>query len=776
MAAVFRALLRASALLVLLLGPAAALAAGKPARGGEAASPEATPPAPAETGPAAAEPVEGERERKPTTPPGRLFERLLVVGSAERAARAPGSAHFLTPDDIARQAYTDVHRILRQVPGINIQEEDGYGLRPNIGIRGSGVDRSQKVTLLEDGVLIAPAPYSAPAAYYSPTAGRMEGFEVRKGSGSIRQGPYTNGGALNYISTSIPGSLGGRVDLSAGEEGLRRAHASVGDSGERFGWLLESYQLATDGFKRLDGGGATGFDLEDWVAKLRFTSAGDARTYQAVELKLGRTEQLGHETYLGLTREDFDRDPYRRYAASAGDNITSDHDQLQLSWFVSPGERFNLTATIYRNEFFRNWHKLEKVGGTGVAEVLAAPDRFPELLAILRGEADSAPGALAVRNNRRDYYSRGLQAVLAWRLGGGEAAHDLEVGIRLHEDREDRFQEEDLYRMLGGRRALDELGAPGSNANRIADAEALALFVQDTFSRGRWTFTPGVRVEWIDLRRRDFGASDPARTGPAPTPRENAISEVIPGIGAELRLDDANRLFAGVHRGFSPPGPSSAREVEAEESVNYELGWRHRGESFAAELIGFFSDYDNLLGNDTVSTGGQGTGDQFNGGAVEVWGLEASFSAELAGASGVSLPLRLSYTYTTAEFRSSFETSFSDWAPRVERGDELPYIPSHQLHAGLSAVGNRWAAHLDSSYSGAMRTRAGRGPIAGEEAIDSRLLLDLKVECAVSERLELWGQLLNATDEVYVASRRPAGLRPGRPRAALFGLSWRFPG
>ena len=132
--------------------------------------------------------------------------------------------------------------------------------------------------------------------------------------------------------------------------------------------------------------------------------------------------------------------------------------------------------------------------------------------------------------------------------------------------------------MLGGRRVLDELGAPGSNANRIADAEALALFVQDTFSRGRWTFTPGVRVEWIDLERRDFGRADPARTGQALARRENEIREVIPGIGAELRLGEANSLFAGVHRGFSPPSPSSTREVEAEESVNYELGWRHRGE------------------------------------------------------------------------------------------------------------------------------------------------------------------------------------------------------
>ena len=714
---------------------------------------------------------ESDDEANPATAPERLFDRLLVVGSGEAAARAPGSAHFLDSEDLSRQAYADVHRILRQVPGVNIQEEDGYGLRPNIGMRGTGVDRSQKITLLEDGVLIAPAPYAAPSAYYSPTAGRMESFEVRKGSGSIRQGPYTNGGALNYVSTSIPGALDGRLRLAAGDEGLRRAHASMGDSGPRFGWLLETYQLESDGFKRLDGGGRTGFDLEDYLVKLRFTTDAEATVYQALELKLGSTEQLGDETYVGLTREDFDRDPYRRYAASAGDNIATDHEQVQLSWYVQPSDRVDVTATVYNNDFFRNWHKLEKVGGVAVAGVLAEPSAHPELLAILRGDADSAPGALAVRNNRRRYYSRGVQAVLAWRPGAGHGRHELEVGIRRHEDREDRFQEEDLYQMVGGRRVFNDLGVPGSNANRIADAAATAVFVQDTFTRGRWTFTPGVRVERIELARRDYGRTDPRRTGVALTTRRNDLTEVIPGLGAELRLDDANRLFAGVHRGFSPPGPSSTREVEAEQSVNYELGWRHRSDGLAAEIIGFFNDYDNLLGNDTVSTGGQGTGDQFNGGAVEVRGIEASLGAELPAVRRVRLPVRLTYTHTSARFRTSFETGFSDWAPRVERGDDLPYIPPHQLHAGLSAVGERWAVHLDSSYTAEMRSRAGSGAIPREVSIESRLLVDLRVEYRLSDRLELWSQLLNATDEAYVAARRPAGLRPGRPRAALFGLS-----
>ncbi len=701
--------------------------------------------------------------------PERLFEELLVIGSAEAARHIPGSAHFLSKEAVERQEYSDVHRVLRQIPGVNIQEEEGYGLRPNIGIRGTGVNRSEKITLMEDGVLIAPAPYSAPAAYYAPTAGRMESFEIRKGSTSIRQGPYTNGGTVNYVSTAIPGALRAKAELAAGGEGLRRAAAWVGDSGERWGWLFETFQLETDGFKRLDGGGNTGVDLEDYVGKLRFTSAPSARIYQAVEVKLGSTDQLGQETYLGLTADDFRADPYRRYAASQGDHIESDHQQFQVSYFAQPADRFSLTATAYRNDFFRNWFKLERVSDVSIATVLEQPADHPRELAILRGEIDSQPGELRVRNNRRDYYSEGIQAVLEWQLGPAEARHDLDVGVRFHRDGEDRFQEEDRFQMLGGRRTLTALGDPGSNANRIASAQAWAVFVQDTIARGRWTWSPGLRVESIDLERQDFGRADPDRSGTDLALRANAITEWIPGLGVNFRIDERTSLFGGLHRGFSPPSPSSTRDVRAEESLNFELGWRFRDHRLSAEAVGFFNDYDNLLGNDTVATGGEGTGDQFNGGKVRVHGLEASASFDLV-AGRTRMPLRMAYTWTRGEFQESFETSFSDWAPFVRKGDAVPYIPEHQLFAGISLERERWAAHLDGTVTGKMRTRAGSGPVPESESIGSRAVFDLRTEFRVNDRIRLWSQILNLTDHVYVAGRRPAGLRPGRPRALLFGV------
>lgn len=703
-----------------------------------------------------------------------IEERVTVVGAYSELAGVPGSAHVLTEAELQKQDYSDVHRILRQVPGINIQEEDGYGLRPNIGIRGTGVERSQKVTLLEDGILIAPAPYAAPAAYYMPSAGRMEGVEVRKGSAAIRQGPFTSGGAVNFISRTIPGERGGTLSVYAGDHGMAKLDATVGGSWERFGYLLETFQHRTDGFKELDGGGSTGFDLSDDLLKLRFNTRGTRGPYQELELKLGRTDQEGDETYLGLTAADFARTPFRRYAGSREDRISTEHEQLQLRYFVYLGDRLDWTMTVYRNDYFRNWHKNESVLGVSNAAILADPLAFPTELAYLRGDLDSDGGALQLRNNRRDYYAQGIQSVLAFRAGAGSAAHHLELGVRVHEDEEDRFQEDDFYDVVGGSMVLLRRGAPGSQANRVGRAEALAFFLEDRIEIGRFSVTPGLRYESIDLQRLDYGTSDPARTGAALKTRSNEVDAWIPGLGLAFELRDDWHLFAGVHRGFSPPGPSSTEEVEPEESVNFELGTRYRREGTTAELVGFFNDYSNLLGADTLSTGGTGSGDLYNGGKVEVHGLEAAFGTELYRSGQIVVPVRMTYTYTHGEFRSSFETSFEDWAPEVLRGDELPYIPEHQLFVEAGVEGSVWNVYVNANLVSEMRTRSGGGAIPEDERIEGHVVFDLSGSYTVASRYKLHLQIRNLTGEVYVASRRPYGLRPGLPRTALVGLSFAF--
>lgn len=698
------------------------------------------------------------------------LDRTALVG---RLSRVPGSAHVLTGEQLtgAKLLFDDLHAVLRQVPGVNMAEEEGHGRRPNIGMRGTGVDRSAKVAVLEDGVLAAPAPYAAPAAYYFPVAGRMEAVEVRKGSSQVKYGPWTTGGALNLVSSSVPALLDGVVEVAGGPDVTGKVRAKVGATHGVFGWLVETYQLRTDGFKRLDNGAETGFELQDYLVKLRLQTGAEARLYQDVELKLGRTDEASRETYLGLADADFEISPLRRYAGSQRDRLDTEHRQYQLRHFIRPVPSLDVTTTVYRNEFARNWYKLDRVGGRALAAVLSDPSAHAQQLAVLQGATGDAANTLLVRANQREYYAQGVQSVLGVHFRTGGFDHTVEAGARYHRDVEDRLQHDDTYGMTDGRMELIAAGAAGSQDNRIGEARALALFLEDRVTAGAWTVTPGVRFETIDFTRTDYAKGDVARDVPAAV-AENGVDVWVPGIGVSRRVGAYGALFGGVHRGFGPPGPGADERTRPESSVNYELGGRWEAPSWQAQVTGFYNDYTNILGRATLSSGTTGTGELFNGGAVVVKGIELSGEVDVAARRGwgVRVPVRTAYTFTDGSFASSFESSFAEWGT-VTQGDELPYLPRHQLFAGAAMVGPRWRAEAGLSAASAMRTRAGSGPLEPGFATDRYAVLNLSGEFAVAARTRLFAGVQNVTDASYIVARRPAGARPGLPRTLNAGLS-----
>jgi Fe(3+) dicitrate transport protein len=700
-----------------------------------------------------------------------IDQRFLVVGSAEQAERTPGSAHFIDLSQLQKHLHSDIHRILAQVPGLNIQEEEGFGLRPNIGMRGTGVERSQKITILEDGVLMAPAPYTAPAAYYFPTAGRMEAVEVKKGPASIEQGPQTTGGVINLVSSPIPVGPAAEASLLAGSNETGQLKALVGWSNDRFGVLAETYQFTTAGFKTLPDGGETGTELQDYLVKMSWTPGSAA--FQQFEVKFSRTTQQGQETYLGLSDEDFALDPYARYAASQLDEIDTTHHTYQLRHLFKPGTAWDVATTAYYNDFARDWYKLGSVTGLGIAAVLDDPASHAAAMEILRG-GDSADNALLMRHNNRSYFGRGLHSVFSSQFQTGMIQHEFRGSLRLHEDEEDRFQRDDRYAMRAGSMILNQEGQPGSQENRVGSAVAVAAFLQDSLTWGRLTFTPGVRFETIEFSRKDYSKSDPSRQNGPTAVRKNEVGIWLPGLGVHAQVLPALQVFAGIHKGFSPPGAGANEQTLAEESWNHEVGLRLAKGEHRLEIIGFFNDYSNLLGAETLSGGGTGQGELFNGGAVEVSGLEFLARSELGSGKSWSFPFSLAYTWTQSQFMSSFKTSFEDWAPEVQRGDHLPYLPEHQGTLSLGLCRGPFSATLSLHASGAMRSSAGQGPMLNEESLPGHEVLDLGASWQLPRSIQLQLQLRNLSDESYAVARRPSGLRPGMPRTLLLGLSTKF--
>jgi Fe(3+) dicitrate transport protein len=704
-----------------------------------------------------------------------VLQAKVIFGSKFEAKNRTGSAYYISPKEIERFNYTDVTRTLRTVPGVNVVEEDGFGLRPNISLRGTSPERSSKITLMEDGVLIAPAPYSAPAAYYFPTIARMQAVEILKGSSQVQYGPFTTGGAINMLSTEVPESFGGFLNTSYGSFQSGRLHAQLGDSRKHFGYAVEYLNYNSNGFKALDGGGDTGFDKNDLVAKFRVNTNPEGNLPQALEFKFQYSDESADETYVGLTEEDFDATPFRRYAGSQRDLMTTEHTQFTLTHTLNFSEDIRLTTVAYRNNFKRNWYKLNDLtlGGekVGIASILEDPLTYAPYYEVVSGSSDSPADALALKNNNREYLSTGIQTKFDMHWTGENTFHDVEIGLRYHYDEEDRFQWIDDYAMLDGSLVLTTAGIPGTDANRISDARAFAAFTTYKFKYGNLTLTPGVRYENMTLSRLNYGSTDPDRTGEELSQRENQVDIFIPGMGFNYNFENIS-VFGGIHKGFSPPGNEEGQQPE--ESINYELGTRFSYAGFSGEIVGFFNDYSNLLGSDLAATGGTGSLDQFNAGEVNVGGLEVLLNYNLLpNSEKFILPLTFGYTYTDTEFQNSFGSEDDLWG-EVTAGDELPYISKHQWNAILGLEHDIFELNLSARYTGAFRTEAGSGAIPDAERVDSNFILDFSGKYHYNEHISLTANVINMLDETYAVARVPAGLRPGHPFGIYAGLQLRY--
>jgi Fe(3+) dicitrate transport protein len=692
-------------------------------------------------------------------------ETIEVVDKAPPGARAE-----LDKEALERDEHDDVHKVLRGVAGVYLRDEDGYGLRPNIGMRGAAADRSAKITLMEDGVLIAPAPYSAPAAYYVPLVTRMSRIEVTKGPAAVLYGPATVGGAIDLIGEPLPADRAGYVDVAGGSDLYGKLHARAAERRERWGVMAEYVHLRSDGFKELDGGGPTGFDKNDIQLTARFMSPPTATTYHQWDLRAGYGNETSHETYIGLTEQDFHAAPQRRYVASSLDEMNWDHWRLRATHRVEFGGATRVETAAYRHKFARAWGKVDGlVGERDLYGLLANPSAGSNeaYYQILTGQLDSSSPEeqLILGTNDRNFTSQGVQTTLSLERTTGPLAHHVDAGVRIHFDRANRRRYEDTYDMLGGQ-LVRTVRPQALVLDSRAETIALATYLQDKVHWKRLEVAAGARVELIDYRFADYLMT---------TQHDGTYGVLIPGAGAEYHITEEASVLAGVHRGFVPVAPSADSGVRPESSINYEAGGRWRDERVNVDLIGFFSDYSNLKGSCTLAAGCTEAqeGEEFNGGEVFAWGVEAQVGGELPVAKQVALPLAVAYTLTRSRFRHGFDSEFAGWG-RVMEGDELPYLPRHQVSASSGVKTERWELTGTARYQSEARDVAGQGPIDPGERLAPLFTLDFAAHARLASWAELYATCSNVLDEQVIVSRRPYGARPNPPRMFAIGYKARF--
>ncbi len=678
-----------------------------------------------------------------------LQPRFVVIGERERLPVIGGAADVIGDTSIDRSRVFTANEALRRVPGVNVRDEEGFGLRPNIGLRGLNPTRTTKVTLLEDGLPLAYAPYGDNASYYHPPIDRFTGIEVLKGAHSLHFGPQTIGGVVNYLTPDAPRDFGGFLQVAAGNRAYFNAHLRVGGRG-----------LLLDYFRKQGEGARDNLDHAIDDLNLKYTVRLHDR--HTLTLRANYYTEDSTVTYSGLTQAEFER-LGARYNPFKNDVFSTRRTGLSATHRFEFGRTALLTTSAYYAAFDRDWWRQSsnsQDGQHGAGSLVSTIDGvgatfLQHRLAGRRVDPDTQfPN---VQGRLRSYRTAGLEPRLSVRTAAGE----LQAGLKLHREEQDR-------RQFNG-------SSPTARTGTLAEDNcrktlAWSAFAAHRFDLGAFAVTPVARYEAMEFDRlnRLNGAGGGA-----------SLDRFLPGVGATWRPREKTTVFASIHRGFAPPrvedlvgGAGTVTEVDAEKSLNTELGVR-------AELFGgltvqaalFRHDFDNLIAVGSIAGGGT----PLSQGEALFQGLELGLVARLPeGFHG-----RLAFTRL---FTARQETPFINVAtkaavPGSAAGLRQPYAPERTLTAALGWAHDRFDGEIEAQYIGEQFSDFANTVASTDDGQRGRIaattVWNATLNYRASANLGLFLTVKNLADKTYITDRT-RGILTGQPCLVQAGARYTF--
>lgn len=632
--------------------------------------------------------------------------------------RNGASRSVLGPTRVDESGAHDVQNLLRSTPSVYVFDETGTDGKPNIQIRGitsssEGASRSANVSLMVDGIPLAPAPYGhAGQSLFPFTFERVYAVDVMRGGHTVRYGPNTVSGVVNYLTRPIPADAYIEQQFRVDSYGDGSSYTAVGGTYGRLGVLGEAVYKGGSTYREHGD-----YTIQNYALKSSFQFTESFSGLFQFEYFDDDSDLAG-----GLSVADFQADPTQ--SKTPLDRFVGDQTRgnMNLRWELDPDSSFELIGYAFGGE--RTFY-------------LGAPLQYGDSST----HVDATPRPMSV-------WALQPQYTRTYDMTDGRG--ELVAGVR--------YAQEDVTR--SSIRYFPD-GSQTLRSDNQYDYRAWSAFLQNTFEWDRLSLTPGVRFELVDMdgsnRLTDLSVG-----------RE--FEEVLPALSGSYLLQDDWALYANVQSSFLPPQANHIeisdhpQNLEAEYAWTYELGTRASlwEGAFNPDFTLYQIDYRGRIERDPDFD------DVFlNRGNTRHRGVEFGFDGFLGA---------IDYSLEGWEWYGTLSYNDSEYENGDFAGNQVPHAP-HWLaswgtiyrHAPSGLWGGISGYYAGSAFSDSENTvdinpQGTRGERPAYEVWNARGGWVHEVAEGLQLKLELG--VNNVFDEEYFEVRTGKGLLLGLPRGA----------
>ncbi|TLV03188.1 TonB-dependent receptor family protein [Dyadobacter luticola] len=577
----------------------------------------------------------------------------------------------------ANLSTNNARQIYARVPGVNIVENDSYGIQLGVATRGLNPNRTTEFNSRQNGYDISADPIGYPESYYTPPAEAISRIEIVRGAASLQYGTQF-GGLLNFQFKK--GNVDKKVEFETrqtiGTYGVFTSFNALGGQIGKVNYYAFYQHKQGDGWRdNTQFNVNTGYGSLNWDVSEKLKIGGD------ITLMDYLMQQPG-----GLTDAQFAENTRASYRNG---------NWFKAKWYI-PAAHVDYAFTEKTKFNLRTYGLIAERGSIG------------NIINPLRDKTDTT----ARRQLSYDHYRNwGTELRFLHRYEIFKKTSSLLLGARYFHGRTSKAQGTGA----GGKGADFQFSDKSSidEFDYLFPSHNAAFFVENVlWLTDKWSVTPGFRMEYINTNARGFSIEDKTNEV-VPGNQQKTRSFPLFGIGLNYAVSEGSEVYFNISQNYSPVNYSDIQvrtpnfqvdpNLKDVTGFNADLGFRGQLKDWLNfDLSAYYLDYNNRIGiiRKASDDGLEVIRYRTNVGRSRSRGVEAFGEVNLLRMFSKSenagdLSLFASIAYTDAAYTKAINPLLT----ALIVGKQVEFAPKMILRTGVTFKKSRFSTTVQLAYT-----------------------------------------------------------------------------